>query len=154
MADPREWGPPMWKIYHTIAENLGKSKKELAQNDELYYFKTLQKKILTILPCKVCKNHYKEYSKNIKSVPYNEIKKYGKEYFLNLHNEINEEADKPIVKYEDLETMYRYTKGEILKSINTLIVLYQKYVIMKYVKPEDINEFIRMLHIFIHMLSI
>ena len=32
MADPREWGPPMWKIYHTIAENLGKSKKELADS--------------------------------------------------------------------------------------------------------------------------
>jgi hypothetical protein len=58
MADPKEWGPLLWKILHTISENLGNNINKVLQKDEILYFQNLLKQIKNIIPCKLCVKHY------------------------------------------------------------------------------------------------
>jgi hypothetical protein len=90
MANPKEWGPLVWKIIHTCIEHLGTNTNILLQNDELYAYNKFVNQIRYILPCKICKLHYTNYLFNHKkNVTYIELKDYAKEFFYNLHDTIN-----------------------------------------------------------------
>ncbi len=85
------WGPPMWHSLHTISFNYPvKPTKE--QKEQYYnYFLSIQ----YVLPCKYCRDNYKENLKKLK---------YGKKYFKNrdtlsrfvytLHEMINKNLGK------------------------------------------------------------
>ena len=66
MADPKEWGPTLWKILHIVSEQLGKNTNLVIQNDEMTYFKAFQRKVYFILPCKICRDNLK---KNLLKIP-------------------------------------------------------------------------------------
>ena len=142
MADPKTWGPILWKILHSTCENLGNNVNVLLQNDEMNYFKQLQKKLYFILPCKICKEHYKSYSKNIKDVPYNKLKIYAKEYFYNLHKNINNSN----FNFNDLEITYKYDKEIMNKNIYELSLLYHKFSDLRYIQFKEFNDFIAILN--------
>lgn len=62
------WGPPMWHTLHTISFNYP-IKPTKDQKEHYYqYFKTLEH----ILPCRYCRENYKENLKKLK---------FGKKYF-------------------------------------------------------------------------
>jgi len=142
MADPKLWGPLLWKILHSTCENLGNNTHIILQNDEMNYFKQLQKKLYFALPCKICKDHYKTYSKNIKDVPYTNFKTYAKEFFFNLHNIINGSN----FNYNDLETTYKYNKELMNTHISELSVLYRKFSDSRYIQYKEYNDFIAILN--------
>lgn len=145
MADPKEWGPILWKIIHTTCEHLGKSTNPILQRDELLYFKAFQRKLFYILPCKMCRIHYKEYSIHIKDVKYENLKEYARIFYLNLHNNVNELNNKPHFKKEDLETSYAYSKDEYNNTINSLNNLYSKYTNLQYISFDELKDFNRIL---------
>jgi len=156
MADPKEWGPLLWKIIHTCCENLGKQTKQILQTDEKMYFIMFQRKLANIIPCKLCKVHYIQYMKNIKDINnYNDFKTYGKEYYYNLHKEINEEKQITTINYDDLQNIYgiiKYNDMNILvKELNNL---YLKYLTLRYIKIIDYNEFQRSLSMLRHVIDI
>ena len=156
MADPKEWGSLLWKIIHTCCENLGKHNKILIQNDERIYFNMFQRKLANIIPCKVCKTHYIKYMKNIKdNIDYNDLKKYGKEYYYNLHKEINEEKSVESLEYDDLKNVYGIIKyNDMNKLVAELNNLYLKYLNLRYIKINDYKEFQRCLSILRHVIDI
>ena len=141
MADPKEWGPVLWKIIHTTCEHLGKSKNILLQNDELRYFKALQKKLYYILPCKVCKLHYKSYMIHIKDVSYDNLKEYARNYYFDLHNKVNSSKQHELFNKEDLEKTYDISKDEYNKSIIEFNKLYNKYTNLQYISYEELKDF-------------
>lgn len=60
----KEWGPQLWFILHTFAEQLGKirdSKQKLLEYEEAVHIELLLKNIYKILPCNTCKKHAKEF---------------------------------------------------------------------------------------------
>jgi hypothetical protein len=155
MADPKEWGPTLWKIIHICSENLGKHSKQIIQKDELLYFNMFQKKLATILPCKICKTHYIEYMKNIKEVSYAELKDYGKKYYYNLHKEINDEKQIVSPEYTDLVNIYgKVSYTDMNNLVKTLNNLYLKYFMLKYINTNDYKEFQRILSMLRHIISI
>ena len=96
MANPNEWGPILWKIVHICSVNLGKERNSLLQKDQINYYNNFTKQIGFILPCRICRKHFYDYAlKHKKTVEYDELKEYSIQYFLNLHNEVNKEKDKP-----------------------------------------------------------
>lgn len=156
MADPKEWGSLLWKIIHTCCENLGKHSKTILQTDEKMYFNVFQKKLANIIPCKVCKLHYIQYMKNIKdNIEYNDFKKYGKEYYYNLHKEINIEKSVESLEYDDLKNIYGIIKyNDMNKLVKELNNLFLKYLILQYIKSSDYKEFQRCLSILRHIIDI
>lgn len=145
MADPKEWGPILWKIIHTTCEHLGNSTNLTLQRDELRYFKAFQRKLFYVLPCKVCRMHYKAYSVHIKDVKYENLKEYARTFYLNLHNNINKSNNKQDFKSEDLDRTYNYSKDEYNNTIHSLNNLYSKYTNLQYISYDELKDFNRIL---------
>ena len=66
MAFPNNkiWGPQLWSILHTFAEEIGRErsiKEKLLESEEAIQFELFVKNIHKVLPCKVCKENAKEY---------------------------------------------------------------------------------------------
>ena len=58
------WGPQLWFILHTFAEQLGKirpPKQKLLEYEEAVHIELLLKSLYKILPCNTCKKHAKEF---------------------------------------------------------------------------------------------
>jgi hypothetical protein len=145
MADPKEWGPLLWKIIHTTCQHLGKSTHSVLQRDELHYFKAFQRKLYYIIPCKLCRTHYKSYMMNIKDVKYENLKEYGQNYYFDLHNLVNTSNNKELYIKTDLQQQYNISKDEYNNSINQLNNLYNKYTNLKYISFEELKDFNRIL---------
>lgn len=145
MADPKEWGPTLWKIIHIVSEQLGKNTNIIMQKDEMTYYKAFQRKIYYILPCKICREHYKEYMKNIKDIEYSDFKKDSKTFYLNLHNELNLRNSTNQFRFEELDTYKEYTKDDLNKILTEFTTLYRKYTNLKYIAYDEFKDFNRIL---------
>ena len=60
----RPWGPPLWKILHGIAECLGNQTIPMIATDEAHEIVFLLRDVEKIMPCQLCRNHYREWRKN------------------------------------------------------------------------------------------
>lgn len=106
-----DWGPLMWKILHSLAEKAGSSKS--LQEEEREWNRLL---MLTadILPCPVCKKHYKEVFHAFPIAPVLKMSAANANIFLRtwlwtLHNEVNVGNGKPDLPFADLSTLYGST---------------------------------------------
>jgi hypothetical protein len=145
MANPKEWGPIVWKIIHTCCEHLGTNTNILLQTDEINAYKKFVNQIRFILPCKVCKNHY---SKNLihhkKDLQYNELKEYAKEFFYNIHDSINKEKNIISIPFSSLESTYgTITKEEFNKTLLNFDTLFKKYKLYHFISPESVHDFLK-----------
>lgn len=64
-----------------------------------------------MLPCDLCRNHFKEYSQHypltqLTTLSKGQVKPWVKKWFWHLHNEINTGTGKPVFPYDDLESTY------------------------------------------------
>jgi len=144
MAGPEVWGPLMWKIIHTACEHLGKNLIVILQNDELNALNKFMIQVGHVIPCNMCRNHYKDYYKTHKKViQYSEIKNYTKQYYYNLHDEINKERNIVSIPYDSLEETYKkITKEEFNILIKKFEILFQKYIVLHIVHPDAVRDFL------------
>jgi len=153
MANPKEWGPHVWKILHICSEKLGKNTTQITQMDEIRAYNTFIYKLLYVLPCNTCKEHYNKYiMKYRKDVPYNELKKYGRNFYYNLHEDVNRRNNSTSFPYESLSIYESVSKKELNEIIKEFVQLFNKYIIYHYINTKALNEFmlsIRMLRIII-----
>jgi len=142
MANASEWGPVLWKIIHVLSTKLGNQTNKILQNDELNYYNNFTKNLGTVLPCKVCRKHYYDYAlKNKKTVEYSELRDYSINYYMKLHNEINEEKSKPVFTKEEFELYTKIRTSEFNSFIKELNTLFQKYILYHYINPEFVRNF-------------
>lgn len=93
---PSEWGPPLWKMLHWLAEQTGKQTSKLLKNDEIESWKRLFRTLKDVIPCAMCKKHYIEYFKthfNLAKLDTitNESEKYDliRRWLWELHEHVN-----------------------------------------------------------------
>jgi hypothetical protein len=99
-----EWGPLVWKVLHGLAEKIGKSR---SLDEELREWKRLLTFTADVIPCDVCKKHYKEV---LVDKPIGGILKmdavmaniFVRTWLWTLHNEINVENGKPELPFTEL----------------------------------------------------
>jgi hypothetical protein len=106
--DSVDWGPILWKILHGLAEKYGKTK---LYNDEINMWKKLFPFTADIIPCDICRAHFKEYLlanpvTSFFSLPSTEAATSIQRWFWQLHNEINIENSKPTFPFQDLAATY------------------------------------------------
>jgi hypothetical protein len=102
------WGPIFWNIFHGFAE---RAERSISKEDEVREWQKFVKLTGDILPCDICRDHFKRYIAatpftQISKIPFNQIKTFVKTWFWNLHNEINAGTNKPIFDYNDLTPTY------------------------------------------------
>lgn len=110
--DSVDWGPILWKILHGLAERLGSSQGTgLIYVDEINLWKKLIPLTGDIIPCDICRAHYKEY---LLANPMTAFLKMARAdaalwvqtWYWTLHNEINVENNKPTFLFADLAASY------------------------------------------------
>jgi len=100
-----EWGPILWKLLHGLAERGGKHLDE-----ELREWKRLLILTADIIPCDVCKKHYKQVilERPINILKLDRVAAYTflRTWLWTLHNEINVENNKPELPFTELTPLY------------------------------------------------
>ena len=143
MPSNKEWGPPLWRVLHGLAENLGKMLPPLMAADEAREMYFILKFVDTVMPCALCQGHYREWKKqrSIEGVPAlrrEELQDFVKRWLYDLHEHVNTTH---VVAYESLPELYKdidvrsafkeFQEG-IRTSVGTLTV-----------GQEDMKKFIR-----------
>ena len=120
-----EWGPITWDILHGLAERSGGCTNKLIQEDEKRHWISLFDSIEKMIPCTICREHYKTFLLNrpVNSIidsPYESLKPFVKKWFWTLHGEIYE----GVFAYEDLTA--RYSSVPIKERLNQLTAPIQR----------------------------
>lgn len=80
------WGRPAWKFLFSIANNFNQKEKKQYQD----FFISLK----NILPCKYCRNSYKQYIKDIPIKNYLSSRKEFIYWLYLIHNKVNDKLRK------------------------------------------------------------
>ena len=125
--DPTKWGPHLWDFLHTISFNYPNNPSINDMNNNLTFLKSLE----NVIPCDLCKNHYKKSLKQ--SPPKLDSKISFIKWVIDLHNEVNKRNGKPVYSYNkaielikhNFESDYKCNKNNINninKNINKNII--------------------------------
>lgn len=83
-----KWGPPLWKVLHTIAHNYDPETHDV--EDYKKFFKLLGK----VLPCKYCRESYVVFFDEIPIDKYTKCQKDMAYWVYLMHNKVNDKLRK------------------------------------------------------------
>jgi hypothetical protein len=110
------WGPPIWKLFHTLAEKVNEE-KYLSVAHELVGF---IRRICSLLPCPDCQNHAIKYWSTTK---YNLTSKEGLKTFLfNFHNDVNKRKNR---SQESSIILDQYRDNNLSRVYNEFILAFR-----------------------------
>lgn len=96
---PKDWGPHYWFVFYTTAI----AAPEKPSEDEQKAFVGFAESFQFILPCSICKNHYKEI---LKTHPPSQAAPKGREgwieWVLLAHNSVRARQQKTQVTHQDV----------------------------------------------------
>jgi len=103
-TDPKLWGPHLWSYMHYSAANYPEYPSEKEIQDMVVWLKVLP----VTIPCVSCKQHYGAYIENNKDRLYQICSSKNDlfNFFVDIHNKVNERSGKPTMTYEDAKRMY------------------------------------------------
>jgi hypothetical protein len=116
MSPPEVWGPPIWTLFHVLAEKI---------NERMYPFYAGQlfsviKNICSALPCPECTNDASIFLGKIKIQDLKTKLEFKNMVYL-FHNYVNAKKRKPLYNYSSLEV---YKKYNIINVFNRFISVY------------------------------
>ena len=101
-ADPKIWGPHAWDFMLSVAMTYPDNPSEDVANR----YKNFYYSLADVLPCLVCREHYKE---NLQSLPLDNYlgnSKLLSKWVVQIHNIVNRINKKRIVGYEEALKLY------------------------------------------------
>lgn len=113
-----EWGPIIWKFFHTIVESIDENNHNKVYKELFQYIKS----ICNFLPCPQCSNHAKEYLKGVTDVHIN-TKNGFRTMLFNFHNYANKRNKKVLFKMEDMEIYKSYS---LTNCYNNFLKIFSK----------------------------
>jgi hypothetical protein len=147
MANPADWGPPLWKFLHGLAERLERGNIPMILADERKAWIHLLKSLDAVLPCVKCSAHYKQW--RIRNPPERlgaivGLRETSRKWLWSLHNEINQEKGVESPTLDTMKTLYGSLKVyELRDNLDRCIDLFKKAVLLRLVNPTAIQEFKR-----------
>lgn len=122
--DAAEWGPLLWTLLHGLAEHVGQLITPVYAEEERHAWISFFKLTSEIIPCHVCKEHFRIYLKEhpvdaLKKMPINHLRGYIRHWFWEVHEWVNMTLSKPSFPEADLEGAYSKVKlRNILTSLD------------------------------------
>jgi len=106
-----EWGPILWSLLHGIAERAGKPVSPLYAEDERKIWLQFFKLTSNIIPCHVCKEHFRIYLEQhpvdaLKRMPTNDFSAWIRHWFWEVHEWVNMTLSKPSFPEDRLGETY------------------------------------------------
>ena len=108
----KEWGTFVWSILHALGEKVGKIVSPLFEADERRAWIGLLQITGIMLPCDVCRDHYKTWIQahpvtSIQTIPYNQLKGWITKWLWDLHHDVNIRLARMIEpSYTELPALY------------------------------------------------
>lgn len=110
---PREWGPPLWNILHSLTESLGNQKNAIISTDEANEMVFLLRDVEKIMPCALCRNHYNAWRKQhplekIAALRGLALREAVRKWLYDLHENVNK--DRKIesgITLDQIPTIYK-----------------------------------------------
>jgi hypothetical protein len=111
MSPPEIWGPPVWRLFHTMAAQI---------NDERLIPTIMGhiKRICAYLPCPDCSKHATDFWSRVKSPT---TKQEMIDILYNFHNQVNYIKRKPPHNYDKIDD---YGKINLVYAFNDFIRVY------------------------------
>jgi hypothetical protein len=143
----KDWGPHLWKIFHSIAERIGNQKVEMLAADELREFVHMLSLVDKIMPCSLCATHFREWSSkhpirafsNLRGAT---LKDAARKWFFDLHEEVNKRNEVvTAITIEVLPDIYKQTN--IREEWNTFLTKIKANAEMGMISQKDLTEFSR-----------
>ena len=134
-----EWGPILWKIFHGLAAKYGKLVSPIFQRDQEITWPRFIEQTLKILPCKECREHYKEYTEanspvTLKTLSPDLQATWIQNFYFDLHNVVNVRSGKPVFAQTELQDTYKNINFSYeMKHFETLIKIVFRYNEVTYV---------------------
>jgi hypothetical protein len=90
----KPWGPPLWKLLHGIAECLGNQSVPMLSTDEAHEIVFLLRDVEKIMPCQLCRNHYRQWRKEHPLEDIDKLRGYVlktgvRQWLYDLHENVN-----------------------------------------------------------------
>ena len=113
------WGPATWKLIHCIPIKANKNIKP----EEFNELKQILTRIMSNLPCPYCTSHAISY---LSTTNYKSIQNLNDLilYLFNFHNSVNIRINKPLITFEEHNTIYN--DMNLVNTVQTFINIYQK----------------------------
>jgi hypothetical protein len=108
---PKDWGPPIWMLFHTMAEKVNEADFE---NIGPQMFNMI-KQICRNLPCPDCANHATTFLNTVKPSTI-KTKNDFKLMLWFFHNQVNKRKDYQIYTKEDLAKYATYSMPDIFNK--------------------------------------
>ena len=116
MPGPEVWGPPIWALFHTLAEKIKEEEFNQVFPPLFHYIK----RISAYLPCPECAGHATQYFSKIKPTQITNKKDFKNMLYI-FHNMVNVRKKKPLFNYADTE---KYKNNNIGELYNRFINVY------------------------------
>ena len=140
------WGPPLWRLLHILAEQTGKSKLKVVQEDEVRRWIQMMRAVEHVMPCALCRGHYKEWitrhSLNglltLRGVAFREE---ARKYLWQLHENVNTGKQMSSgISLADCEKMYSSAEG-LQEALDKFSAYVQTQITAGRFKGEALKEF-------------
>jgi len=97
MNTGEQWGPPLWKLFHMLAEQAGKQTDLILQQQENRLWEALLQQTKTIIGCEACRLHVDHYIQThpFMGCSYDYLKTYMRNFFYEFHEYVNRQTLKP-----------------------------------------------------------
>jgi hypothetical protein len=149
MVQNSEWGPHLWWLLHTGAEQLGRREglPRTMEQDERQSWVLFLKAVGAAMPCALCRGHYREWLKRRPAEQFlglrgDELRLAARRWAWDLHEKVNAERGAQGMALEDVERTYvRPPTGEFQKKVAFLGNLFQTAAQERQVEGEAVRQF-------------
>ena len=93
-ANPKVWGSSAWVFLHCISRTFPETPNIQDRNNYILFFRSLAE----VLPCKLCRNHYREWLQLYPIEKYVANRDSLKNWVFLMHNYVNLRQRKKLIK--------------------------------------------------------
>jgi len=134
MSPPGVWGPPIWRFFHILAENI----HEEQYNRLIPQLFTLIRRTCVYLPCPECSEHATKFLAKISPSDISNKTDFKNMLYL-FHNMVNKKKGKPMFDHLNLNT---YRNINIFFAFNQFSIVYNTKGNMKTLTESFQRQFI------------
>ena len=128
MTTTKDWGPKLWYSLHIITFNYPDTPTIIDKQNFETFFTSLQ----YVIPCSLCRQHYKEHLEKNPIRPHLENKIVLSKWLVEIHNQVNIMLGKPIMKFEDVIKLYTKNNNRTYKWIIIIIIILILFILYYY----------------------
>lgn len=135
------WGPPLWRLLHSLAERLGRQTIPLLVTDERRAWASLLKMVGQVMPCLACRTHFREWSGRKPADGYTQ-REGAREWLWALHNEVNTSRGVTGPTLDQMPDLYGHrTSQELNDDYKAVCNAFQTAVAQRQIPPEAFMNF-------------